>query len=113
MTSQLTANIASGTALSQGLPFDNYQPVALVLPSAWTAALVTFQTSVDGVTWKNLYNDNGDEVAIQADVDRHVVLSLPDLLGIRYLRMRSGTAATPVSQGQARVLTLTVRHVER
>lgn len=93
----LQASIASGTALSTSIDIANVQPLAIQVPSNWTAADITVQVSRDGSSWFNLFDSAGDEVLIKAAASRHIALALP-LMGIQFLRFRSGTAATPVNQ---------------
>lgn len=103
--------VPAGSALSTEavFPADAGQLQGVFIPSTgWTSANVTFQGSLDGTTWFNLYNASGTEIALTVGAltaDRHVQVTTPFPLVPR-LRVRSGTAATPVNQVSAMALTL-------
>ena len=103
--------IAAGTAVSTEavIPLDAQQLQGVFIPTAgWTNANVTFQASVDGTNWYDLYNAAGTEIALTVGAltaNRFVQVSAPFALAPR-LRLRSGTAATPVNQASAMTLTL-------
>jgi hypothetical protein len=103
------AVIANGASLSGAVALGAGAPVAIATPAAWTAANLTFQGSVDGTTFLNLYDDAGTEVTVTAAVDRYIALSASLFAGCRFLKIRSGTAGTPVNQGAARTLTVVTR----
>lgn len=72
------------------------------MPSTWTTADLTFQVSSDdGETFQDLYDYLGTETTIQAAASREITLDLQPFLSIRDIRVRSGTAATPVAQAAA------------
>jgi hypothetical protein len=99
-------SIANGASLSSAIDLGNTRLSYIVMPSAWTAANLTFQVSEDGVTYADLYNDSGTEYTVTAAASRTLRVTLPDWLAIRYLKVRSGTSASPVTQGAARTLQL-------
>ncbi|MGY4295388.1 hypothetical protein ACVWXN_003483 [Bradyrhizobium sp. i1.4.4] len=100
--------ILSGQSLSSASVHLHQQRMfAILMPAAWTAAALTFQASIDGTNFFNVYDDAGNEVTVQAAASRFVVLASPLLyLGIQRLMIRSGTNGTPVAQGADRVLQL-------
>ena len=81
----------------------------LVMPSAWTAADITFQGSIDGSTFGNLFDDSGAEVVVKAGAGRVIVLPAADFWGLRWIKVRSGTSTSPVNQSAQRVLTILCR----
>lgn len=85
--------------------------VAIQMPNAWTAANLTFQGGMTAAALNNVYNQNGVEVTVTADKDRYITIDPADLASVRYIKVRSGTAAVPVAQAAARTLTLVVRPV--
>lgn len=99
-----TATIASGASLSGAFDLGQSRAARLAFPAAWTAADVTVQTSMDGVTYRDLYDKDGTEYTIKAALSRSVLLPIADFFGIRYLKFRSGTSAAAVNQGADRVL---------
>jgi hypothetical protein len=105
--------IANGASLSGAVDVRGYRLVAIQTPSAWTAADLTFQATVDEdatgtpANYENIYDDNDAELVVQAGVDRFILLSAAkQLRGIRWLKVRSGTAGVAVNQGGARELWL-------
>jgi len=85
----------------------------IVMPAAWTAANLTFQVSYDnGASWVDMYDDGGSEIVAIASTSRLIVLRDPTTFSaVPMLKVRSGTAATPVNQGAARTLTLVLRAI--
>lgn len=100
----LTATIANGASLSGAVDLGDSRAARLAFPAAWTAAVVTVMTSMDGTTYRDLYDKDGTEYTIQAAASRSVLLPVADFYGIRYVKFRSGTSAAAVNQGAARVL---------
>jgi hypothetical protein len=99
--------IASGASLSGSADLKGLIPVGLDMPAAWTAAGLSFQGSDDNSTFHNIYNKDGEVSfsAAVADADRRVVIAVDLLIGCgRYIKVRSGVAATPVNQGADRVI---------
>ena len=99
-----TVTILSGASLSSSVSLGKSQPIALQLPAAWTAASVSFQVSADGTSWFNLFKDDGTEATATVGASQHIPLNLPDLPGILYLKVRSGTSALAVAQAADRVI---------
>jgi len=83
------------------------------MPADWTAANLTFQASYNsGGTFDNLYDQYGTEKTVTAAEDRFIPLDDPAFwMGVRYLKVRSGTAASAVAQGAERVIQLIVKPV--
>ena len=104
--------IASGaTGLSAAVDLKGLTPVAIQMPATWVAADLTFQMSLDGgTTYCNLYDEDGNEVAVKAAASQVVALStLANFWGGGLLKVRSGTAAVPVNQTASRTLILSAR----
>ncbi len=101
------AKITSGGALSGSVHLHNQRLFAILMPAQWDAANLTFQGSVDGTNFSEVYDDNGNEVTVQAAAGRFVVLSSPLMfLGLQRIIIRSGTVGVPVNQTADRLLTL-------
>jgi hypothetical protein len=105
----LDAVIANGASLSAAVEIGKTWVTGLILPAAWTAASLTFQGSVDGTNFYNLYDTDGTEVTSQAAVDRFVRLDSADWSKFSHIKIRSGTSGTPVNQGAARTIKITTR----
>lgn len=113
--SQPQATIANGASLSGAFYVGAGELVAVDMPAAWTAAALTFQASVDGVTFQDLYDEAGNEVTVAVQPSQHVAIGegggarAEHFRGAPYMKVRSGPAGAAVAQGAARVLTFTVR----
>lgn len=103
--SDASTTIANGTSLSPALWMGDRLPVQIVMPAAWTAAVLTFQTSqADGAAFNDLYDDGGNEVTVTA-VPAHAVAIDPAMFqGAPVIKIRSGTGGAAVNQGADRVL---------
>lgn len=107
MTTQ--AVIANGASLSGVVNLGGTSVLAVIMPASWTAANLTVQASMDGVNFYDLYTASGTEFMITAAASRCLMLQPADVLGARYVKLRSGTAAAAVTQGAERVVTLVTR----
>jgi hypothetical protein len=101
-----TATIASGASLSDAVELDGSALVGVVMPSAWTAANLTIQASHNDSTFNNVYDELGTEKTIIASTSRYIVLNPADFAGSDSIKIRSGTAGTPVNQAAARSVIL-------
>lgn len=99
----LTATIAISTSLSDAIDMSGWSIISIGIPAAWTAASLTFEGSVDGTTFKDIYLKDGTELTATVDADQ-IISNLLELGSIRYLKIRSGTSGTPVNQAAERVL---------
>ncbi|WP_425065628.1 hypothetical protein [Reyranella sp.] len=103
-----TATITGGdaTGLSGAVDCGSARLALIIMPAGWTAADLTFKESVDNSTFVDKYDAYGVEYTVVCAASRAIVINLPDFLGARYLKFRSGTSGTPVTQSGNRVLTL-------
>jgi hypothetical protein len=104
---RLTATIANGAALSDAVELGAYEPLAVVMPAAWTAAGLSFQASFDGAAYVDVHDAAG-ELTTAAGASRAIALDPDKFLGARKLKIRSGTAAAAVNQLAERKLTVIV-----
>lgn len=101
--------------LSPAVDLGEESLAAIQMPAAWTAAALTFQVSADGVTYQSMYDSGNAEVTIASAgvvASRFItfVATLVDAFrAVRYLKVRSGVAATPVQQAAARTLQLQLK----
>jgi hypothetical protein len=108
------AVIANGTSFSTAIDLGDSQLSAVWMPAAWTAASVTFEVSLDGATWRNLYFGAGVlTVAAAGGAAANLTFSVArdPFIGWRYVRIRSGTVASPVNQLAERELFVQTRVV--
>lgn len=103
--------ITMATNLSTVMNFSRYKNMVIVMPSAWTAADITFAVSSTkaGTFSKLTYGIDGTEVTIKAVAS--VVIALDGkakeaLEACSFVKIRSGTAGTPVGQAAARTFTI-------
>jgi hypothetical protein len=100
--------ISAGQALSNPLEVGvNLGAVRIAMPSGWTGAAITFQISLDGVTYLDLHHAaqthegmwTSYEAGLASVIPNSIVL-LPPGAGdhIGWLKLRSGTRPRPVAQ---------------
>ncbi len=107
-----TATISNGQSLSAAVSLGGLRLFGIVMPSAWTAAGLTFQMSHDGgATWVNMYDANGNELTVTAGMSRYIALDPANFAAVHMLKVRSGTTGTPVNQGQDATMQLILRAV--
>lgn len=103
--------IPSGAAEpASGLDLRGFTPVKVYVPHVWTEAGLFFKESVtlDG-TYSAVKNDAGlypEIAAATVSIDTAIALDLllPWLLGASYLKICSGTVASPVNQAADRTI---------
>ncbi|MER9047582.1 hypothetical protein NKH89_09940 [Mesorhizobium sp. M0923] len=100
----VVANIANGASLTGGIDLGTARLCRIAMPAAWTAAVLSFQASYDGATYNDLYTAGGSEYIIQAAASRSILLPVSDFIGVRYVKIRSGTSAAAVAQAASRDL---------
>jgi hypothetical protein len=106
----VSVTIGAGASLSTAVDLGGMVLTRILLPSGWDAADITFQESADNSTFYNLYNGSADtEYTIQGAASRSVIIPPADILGLAWLKVRSGTSGAAVNQVDAVTLTLIVR----
>lgn len=106
-TYTIANNESLSGAIDLGLTSAKQRVLAIIMPAAWTAANLTFQGSLDDVTYTNVYDDAGNEVTVTAAAARYIVLDndlSKNLTGFRFMKVRSGTSGSAVNQGAARTI---------
>ena len=105
--STIPAVIAPGASLTNQIDIGPGILVGLVIPSGWTSASVTFQASTDGgATWAELYTYAGAELTLTATAGTFLAIDPTQWKGVRSIKLRSGTAASPVNQTSGATVTL-------
>lgn len=108
----INATIAASASLSDAVRLPPGRVlVGIVMPAAWDTAALTFQVSLDGATFQNAYVAAGTEVSVTAAAATTIALDPATWLHAPILKIRSGTAASPVNQTAARTLTLILRPI--
>ena len=108
-THYVTCTIAAGASLSGEVDGRGMRLAKIFMPSAWTAAGISFtEAEASAGTFNPLYDDSGLEIAVTAAASTTIAIStnaIP-LTGVGYLKVRSGTSASAVNQDDARVIGL-------
>jgi len=112
-TYPLADTIATSASLSSGAQVNGIDVVGLLMPAGWDAAVITLQHSPDGSAWVNIYDQNGAELTLQAAASRYIILPPSLLPGVGWLRIRSGTSGTPVTQTATRAFSWSTRNYGR
>jgi len=110
----VVATIADGASLSDAVFVEGGVIVGIRMPAVWDAANLTFQVSMDNVTYLNAYSSAGAEHVITAAASRHIWVDPSQFAGYPWLKVRSGTAAVPVDQvtgADPKLVTLIVRGI--
>lgn len=103
-TISIKVDIPAGvTGLSGLIDLQGCQAFAIKMPAAWVAAALTFQACErEGGTFYDLYDDAASPAEVSVPVAQQQVVALAKysvyLAPLRYIKVRSGTAATPVNQ---------------
>jgi hypothetical protein len=116
----IVLTIPIGTALSNVVNIGDFTVCALEMPSAWTAAAITFLGATpknDEITQPtalfslNTLTGEYSVPSAQAAISKLVILDPATFSGIQYIQIRSGIAATPVNQAAARSIRLYIRPI--
>lgn len=100
------AFIRSGQSQSDDLDLGAYRLVGLSIPATFEPTTVSFLSSFDGATWNPVFDASGAEVTATVGVNRRVVLNPANFYGIRWVRIRGGTAASPTTVAADRTVRL-------
>lgn len=109
--------IATSDSLSSTVTMEpGFSVCALGMPAAWTAASVSFLASVDGSTFDILHTVSSalasTEFSITSPAVSTVIALDPAIFAtFKYIRVRSGTSASPVTQDAKRELRIFSRPV--
>ena len=105
--------IAAGASLSGAANSGDKLLCAIIMPAIWTAAALTFQASDDGgVTWNNVYDDQGNEITIASAAvvaGQRISMDPSNFAGIDFIKVQSGIVGALVNQVAAATLILIYR----
>lgn len=109
----IPAVIGAGGSLSEAVDLGGLRLAGIEMPAGWTSAGLSFQAAASGsAALADLYSEAGAEVTVAAAAGRFIRLEGVVFAGLRWLKLRSGTAATPVNQAAERTLKLVLVEVE-
>jgi hypothetical protein len=104
----LTVVIANGASLSGAAHIGSGTLVGIQLPT-FTSAALTFQGSADDVTYVEVVDSSAAAVTYTASTGAVYIKAPADLVGVPYIKVRSGTSGAAVAQGGARTISLVVK----
>lgn len=93
--SSYDCTITTGQSLSSSVDLTTGRLRSIIFPAGFTANSITFQASYDNVTFSNVYDEQGIEKEIFSVANSYVVVTPTTFSGIRYLKVRTGTSASP------------------
>lgn len=102
--------IPSGASMTSEFTLHGKTLVGIVTPPTWSATELTFQVSIDGTTFVDLYSDTAEVVAAAAP-SRYIALNPAAWCGVVAVKIRAGTTAAPITQAQQQTLTVSVREI--
>jgi hypothetical protein len=110
------AVIALSGNLSGAIDLGDGGLVALQMPSGWDTGGLSFQASSDlGGTYADVYTSTSlgvsTELTIGAAASEYIALNASVFAGMRYIKIRSGTTGSPVTQTAARTIKTMVRRL--
>ena len=76
--------------------------VGLITPEEWTPAVVSVIVSPQGDNYYDLFDNVGREITFNVTPNTFLSLDPDTLLGAAFLKLRSGTRASPVVQEAVR-----------
>ena len=101
-----TVAIAGGESLSTSSGELDGRLIGVTTDAAWDTQAMTFQASTDGTNFFNLYNQGTEYSLAGVVASAHNRVDVNVFLGVRYVKVRSGTAASAENQGDATTVTL-------
>lgn len=106
-----TATIGIGASLSPEVALGQKTLVGILMPAAWTTASLTFQATVDDTNFAELYDGAGNPVSLTVAAGQFIQIDPAKWRGITGLKLRSGSAGSPVNQTDGAAITLITRTV--
>lgn len=106
----VSATIANGASLSDAVNLGGMLLARIDVPAEFDGTALTFQGSVDDVTFYNIYDKSGTELNYTVAASRDVRIdSIFDFWGLSSIKIRAGTAGAPSNQTGATVLKLSLK----
>lgn len=108
-----SATIANGASLSGAINVQGWDVVAIEQPAACEGTAFTFQISMDGLTFVDVYDSAGAELSVtkSATLAQTLLLGTKEIRGAVFLKVRSGATGLPVVQAGDAVLKVALRKV--
>jgi hypothetical protein len=108
---QIPVTILAGTTTSNNVYLGaSLSIIGILSPPVWTTASMSFESSLNGITgWGSVIRFPGSAYNVGADINRLIAVTPTNMLPFMYVRLRSGTVNTPVTQVATRVVYLIAR----
>lgn len=106
---RISVTIASGQSVSPLVNLGAKTLVAIGMPAAWDAAVLTFQSTVDDTNFLNVWTAAGTELSVPAAAGLYIPIDRTLWYSLNSIKLRSGTSVTPVAQTANRTLILVTR----
>jgi hypothetical protein len=106
------ATIAVSASLSGAIDIGDGGLVGIQMPTTWTTATtLSFQASSDlNGTYVEAVDNTGTAITCTGVTGAiYIALNAATFAGMRYIKIRSGTSGSPVTQAGARTITTMVR----
>ena len=104
----VTVDFSTSSAVSDSFGVIGQIPNYIQFPSVWDSTagpgVISFQGSVDGSTFADLYTPAGAEVTVPAFQGWKIPLDPSIFSSVNYLRVRSGISSAEVIQSKARTI---------
>lgn len=102
-----TVTIAAGASLSGSSgDLEGRRVIGYITASTWDTQTVSFQGSLDGTNWFNLYYEATEYTQAAVTASTFHAVNPAVFWPVRYVKVRSGTAAAAVNQVDATIVTL-------
>lgn len=103
------AVISSGGSLSPAVALGARVIHGILMPTGWDAAALTFQASVDGTTFFDIYSSAGTELSYTVAASRYIPIDPTLWRAINLIKVRSGTSGAAVNQTADRTISLILK----
>ena len=103
--------ITNGTSLSGALDVADYTVVGVITDSAWDTNAMTFQASADGTNFFNLHNAGTEISFAGVTASKYNIIDPALMMGVRAIKVRSGTGAAAVNQVGDTVVTIVIKPI--
>jgi hypothetical protein len=104
-----TVTIPAGQSVSTSANLTAGNMVMMLTPPDWTPANVGFLVSQDNVTFKDLFDFDGNEIVKSMGASRAISVDPSYTTGSMYVKLRSGPLTNPVPQSADRVFTIVIQ----
>jgi hypothetical protein len=103
-TAETSVVIAAGESLSTSVDLTDQAAVMVITPPDWSPANVTFQVSMDNVTFYDFYDNQGNEILRAIRPGAAMLIDPAMTEYVNYLKIRSGPKTNPVPQQDDRIV---------